>query len=252
MPAKFKSGAADWAHARKAESTYGTQLRRIARHIGHIIKGFDLNDPLDAMLLQEALKRYAFILSPWARAAARLMVSEVAARSERPWRKVSAEMGRAFKQTITDPTDIGQRYRALMDEQVGLITSIPLDAAQRVHHLVTQGVIEGKRFSDIIPEIERGGEVAISRATLIARTETGRVVTNLTRARAESIGSTSYVWRTMNDAAVRPSHRAMEGQPVPWEQPPTLDGLRGHAGTVPNCRCYAEPVIPMRFNAEAA
>lgn len=253
-----KDDRAEWMKARRAETQYGVQLRKIARHIGEIIRGFDLRDQADASVLQAALKRYAEILDPWARSAARAMVAEVAARSDKPWRKVSAELGRSFAETFQGP-DIGQRFRQLQEEQVVYITSIPLDAAQRVHDLVTQGVVEGKRFTDIVPEIRRGGDVSISKANLIARTETGRVVANLTQARAESTGSEGYIWRTVRDKAVRPSHKAMEGQFVRWDSPPTIDGLTGQAGALPNCRCFCEPVIPMpgekprpRFMAEAA
>jgi SPP1 gp7 family putative phage head morphogenesis protein len=254
MPSK----ASEWWHARRAESQYGVQLRKIARHIGEIIRGFDLNDQADAFVLRDALRRYAEMLTPWARSAARAMVAEVAARSNKQWRKIGSEMGRSFADVLNGP-DIGARYHQLQEEQVNLITSIPRDAAERVHELVQQGLIEGKRFTELVPEIRRGGEVSVSKASLIARTETGRVVSNLTQARAESVGSSGYVWRTVKDAQVRPSHRSMEGQFVRWDQPPTLDGLKGHAGAVPNCRCFAEPSIPMdlsparpRFMAEAA
>ncbi len=37
----------------------------------------------------------------------------------------------------------------------------------------------------------------------------------------------------------------MEGRFVPWDEPPTLDGMTAHAGEFVNCRCYPEPVIPM-------
>src|SRR6185437_1153848 len=100
-------------------------------------------------------------------------------------------------------------------------------------------------FTTIVPEIMRGGEVSKSKATLIARTETGRALTALTQARAETVGSTSYVWRTVKDSDVRLSHKQMEGKVVDWDSPPTLDGLTGHAGSLPNCRCFAEPIIPM-------
>lgn len=254
MPSK----ASEWWHARRAESQYGAQLRKIARHIGEIIRGFDLNDQADAFVLRDALRRYAEMLTPWARSAARAMVAEVAARSDKQWRTIGKEMGRSFADVLNGP-DIGARYRELQEEQVNLITSIPRDAAERVHALVQQGLIEGKRFTDLVPEIRRGGDVSVSKANLIARTETGRVVTNLAQARSESVGSEGYIWRDVGDAQVRPSHRAMEGKFVPWNQPPTLDGLTGHAGALPNCRCFCEPVIPMpgeparpRFMAGAA
>ena len=68
--------------------------------------------------------------------------------------------------------------------------------------------------------------------------------TALTKARAEDVGSDGYIWRSVRDGATRPSHRAMEGKFVKWGEPPTLDGMTGHAGEFPNCRCYPEPVIP--------
>ncbi|EFO4716945.1 phage head morphogenesis protein, partial [Escherichia coli] len=43
---------------------------------------------------------------------------------------------------------------------------------------------------------------------------------------------------------VRHSHREMEGKFVEWGKPPTLDGMTGHAGELPNCRCYKEIVFP--------
>jgi SPP1 gp7 family putative phage head morphogenesis protein len=238
MPSK----ASEWWHARRAESQYGVQLRKIARHIGEIIRGFDLNDQADANVLRDALRRYAEMLIPWARSAARAMVAEVAARSDKQWRTIGKDMGRSFADVLNGP-DIGARYRELQEEQVILITSIPRDAAEHVHALVQQGLIEGKRFTELVPEIRRGGDVSISKANLIARTETGRVVSNLTQARSESVGSEGYQWATMKDAAVRPSHRAMEGKFVRWDSPPTIDGLKGHAGSVPNCRCFAIPLL---------
>ncbi|EFI2486087.1 phage minor head protein, partial [Escherichia coli] len=62
--------------------------------------------------------------------------------------------------------------------------------------------------------------------------------------RALSIGSNGYIWRTAEDGDVRHSHREMEGKFVEWGKPPTLDGMTGHAGELPNCRCYKEIVFP--------
>ena len=58
------------------------------------------------------------------------------------------------------------------------------------------------------------------------------------------MGSLGYIWRTARDGDTRPSHRAMEGKFVKWDEPQLLDGMTGHAGEFPNCRCYPEPVIP--------
>lgn len=251
------SARADWAKARRAEIEYAAQLRKIARAVGHIIRGFHPEDTGYASEVMAALRRYADLIAPWARSAARRMIAEVAARSDKEWRKVSEEMGLAFRVQFSSPDEIGFRFRSLLDDQIGLIQSIPIEAAKRVHEQIAEGVVKGKRFSEVAKEIQASSGVSLSKATLIARTETGRVTTALTQARAESVGSVAYHWMTMNDAQVRPSHRAMRGKIVYWNDPPTLDGLTGHAGTVPNCRCYAAPIIepaslPRRFMATAA
>lgn len=241
MPSK--NDRIEWSKARKAETKYAASLRKIARHIGDIINGFGLEDEQGAQELAGALRRYADILTPWSRSVARLMLAEVKARTDKRWRDVSRQMGAGFRQILEGPNDVGIRYQQLMDEQVELIRSIPIDAAKRVHQVTAEGLINGLRFTEIAKKIQEGGEVSKSKATLIARTETGRAATTLTQARAESVGSQGYQWATMNDADVRSSHRAMNGVYVPWNQPPTLDGLKGHAGSLPNCRCFCIPLF---------
>ena len=96
----------------------------------------------------------------------------------------------------------------------------------------------------LVEEIRRSGDVTASRATMIARTATSSTAEALVEARARSVGSTGYLWRTARDGDVRPSHRAMEGKFVAWGSPPTLDGYTAHAGCFANCRCRPEPVLP--------
>ena len=134
--------------------------------------------------------------------------------------------------------------KALLAEQVALIQSIPLEAAQRVHRLTLAGLEASTRFQEIAAEIRRSGEVAQSRSILIARTEVSRTATTLTQARAQSVESPGYTWTTSHDGTVRPSHKAMDGKFVAWDKPPTLDGMTGHAGCYPNCRCFPLVVLP--------
>ncbi len=235
----------EWSEAKKAERGYMRELRKIARHIGEFLNIVETEG--DVAAAEATLQKYSQIIEPWAKARARVMVADIARRNDKVWRRISAEMGQTLRQELRSPEPIADRFHALMDEQVVLIKSLPIEAAQRVHNLVERGVIEGRRFTDIIPLIRQGGEVSKSRAELIARTETGRVISNLLQARAEQIDSTSYVWRTMRDAAVRPSHRALEGEVFRWDSPPVCDppNHRAHPGAIWNCRCYAEPIIPL-------
>ncbi|MBB4017370.1 SPP1 gp7 family putative phage head morphogenesis protein [Chelatococcus caeni] len=238
-----RSQRSAFTRARKLEARYAAQLRRIARHVGEIVEAFPPGDPEALPRLDAALQRYAETIRPWAEAVGQRMVSEIAARDERAWMQASREMAAELRREIrTAPT--GQAMREALAEQVKLITSLPTEAAERVHRLTLEGIENASRASEIAKEIMRSGEVTESRANLIARTEVGRVSTELTKARAKHIGSTGYIWRTAGDSDVRDSHRRMAGKFVAWDDPPTLDGLTGHAGALPNCRCYPEPVIP--------
>lgn len=243
--AKFESKrlARLFQRARLAEIQYSSQLKKLARHIGDIISGYPVGDPASVAPITEALNRYSGLIRPWATNVAQRMIADVGERDKKIWDLLGDRMGRSLRREI-ETTETGGVMRALLQENVTLITSLPLDAAQRVRHLTTEAIITGTRADTIAKEIMRSGQVSRSRAQLIARTEVGRTSSTLTQVRSEHIGSTAYIWRTSRDEQVRPSHKKMEGVVVDWDNPPTLDNLTGHAGCVPNCRCYPEPIIP--------
>ena len=168
---------------------------------------------------------------------------DVALRDEQTWLIYARDMSKGIKDQIRN-TDVGAAYQLLLNDQVRLIKSLPLNAAQRVHDLATRAVIEGGRSDEISGLIMAIGGVSKSRANTIARTEISRATSVFTQTRAQALGSDGYIWRTSEDSDVRHSHKEMNGKFVAWDKPPTLDKMTGHAGCLPNCRCYPEPVIP--------
>lgn len=233
-----------FASVRKAEAHYAAQLRSIANQCGVIIRGLTPEGGVpDPGVVENALRRYAEIIRPWAKSVGTRMLADVSRRDEAVWKSLSKDMSRALGEEIQRaPT--GEALRRLLDEQITLITSIPLKAAERAHKLALETRTSGARYGTIVEQIMRSGHVARSRATLIARTEVARTASGLTQARATYLGSEGYIWRTSEDSDVRRSHKKMAGKFVRWDRPPTTDGLVGHAGQLPNCRCYPEPVIP--------
>jgi SPP1 gp7 family putative phage head morphogenesis protein len=231
-------------NTRKVERYYARQLRRIARHVSDIVGAFPAGDPSVENVIRRALTDYSETITGWARMLAGQMVEQVSNQDEQAWRDRTREMAGWLRREIeTAPT--GQLMRALMDEQVTLIKSIPLEAAARVHEWTLRGQQDGTRAAEVAAEIRRTNEVTAARAMLIARTETARTASKLTEARSIHIGATQYIWRTSGDSDVRDSHREMNGQVCDWANPPTLsDGTTTHAGQIWNCRCYPEPIIP--------
>lgn len=235
-----------FARVRRAERQYAAKLRKVARHVGDIIRE---HDPFvsDGMAeIKAVLAKYAEVITPWAKAAAARMIADVGRRDEKAWEANSKAMGRALRgEVLNAPT--GQFLRERQAENVKLITSLPKEAAERVQKLTLEAMFDSSRASSIAKEIARSGEVTVARANTIARTEVSKTSSGLVEARARYIGSDGYIWRTAGDSDVRPSHRSMNGKFVRWDEPPALDNMTGHAGAFPNCRCYPEPVIPDEF-----
>jgi SPP1 gp7 family putative phage head morphogenesis protein len=213
--------------------------------VGAIVEGsYDgSNDSVTDIM--DRLERYADLIEPWSEAVSKRLISTLEIADDAMWRERSYQITAGLRELMAGSQ--GMVTRSIIDEQVKLFKSLPLQAADRVydiHNQAIEAVVSGKRSSALTQEIMRTGEVTEARARTIARTEVGRASTAITQARSTSIGSRGYIWRTAEDSDVRHSHAQMNGQYVDWSNPPTLDGMTGHAGQFPNCRCYAEPVVP--------
>ncbi|GFM37990.1 phage head morphogenesis protein [Desulfovibrio psychrotolerans] len=219
--------------SRAAERAYERQLRGVASQIKNA-----LADPKTAA---DKLRRYARALEPWARQSAANMMSGAVRKNEQAWRSTARRMGLDMR--IFMSTDVGHVVQQRIADNMALINSMVVEAADRVGALVQESMITGTRAEALADKIAQIGNVSVKRARVIAATEVSKASTALTQARAASVGSEGYIWRTARDGDTRDSHRAMEGKFVRWDSPPTLDRMTGHAGEFPNCRCYPEPVI---------
>lgn len=229
----------------RAERQLRTQLRKIAQAVGAIVEGsYDgSNDSVTDIM--DRLERYADLIEPWAEQVSQRLIDTLKISDDAMWRERSLAINAGLRELMDGST--GAVTRSMVAEQVKLFKSLPLNAADRVYEIqnkAIEAVVAGRRSSTLTQEIMRTGEVTEARARTIARTEVGRASTAITQARSTSIGSRGYIWRTADDSDVRHSHRQMEGRYVDWSNPPTLDGMTGHAGQFPNCRCYCEVVIP--------
>lgn len=227
----------------RIEQRYALQLRKVAQQVGSIISPFTPGDMSQVPTIEQLLKAYSDMLKGWATQTASNMLMDVALRDEQTWQVLAKDLSRGLREEIRNaPT--GRVMRQLLADQVDLIQSIPIEAAQRVHRLTLEGLEDSTRFTEIAKEIKRTTEVTESRAVLIARTETARTATTLTQARAQSIGADSYIWRTSGDSTVRSDHKKLNGKIFRWDDPPVADersGERANPGCIWNCRCFAEP-----------
>lgn len=244
---KRNQGRREQTRTARAERTYVRSLKDVGRQVGQIINGFEPGDIAAFPSLEQLLQRYAEALTPWAERTAGQMLHEVNARDRESWRALGNAISKQLHSDLLS-APIGGVMRALLDEQVGYITSIPLEAAQRVHELTLKGLESGTRAREYVEEIQRSGDVAESRAILIARDGVSRTAGVLTRTRSLHAGLSQYFWRTAGDQDVRPGHKAMSGKVCDFANPPAVDEggriMHFHPGEIWSCRCYAEPIIP--------
>jgi len=232
--------------ARKAEGAYQRQLTTVGREVGKLVRGYAPNGIVNNLEgLRAVLLRYSELLQPWAREITQRMHADVSRRDLTSWEELGREMGRSLRKEIkTAPT--GQAMREAMSLQVRLITSLPQEAAERVHKLTMEALMESGRAEEIQKEILKSGNVTVGRAKTIARTETSRTSSLLLESRAKFVGSTHYRWHTVGDSDVRPEHRKLNNKIFEWDDPPIAgsNGERANPGCIYNCRCWAEPIIP--------
>lgn len=241
------SGRKPFAASRSAENAFARALRKVARFSGHVVEahvdGVTIRDPAQ---LEATLRHYSKVLEPWARRQAAKMLEKVARANKTSFTKNSKLIGKLIRSQVAEGP-AGRVAVKLMAEQVALIQSIPIRAAERAQKLSIEAVYSGRRADEVAEELRRSGQVSESDAERIARTEVARANSALTEARATAVGSRQYVWRNSGDESVRHSHsryrgRKLDGLVFDWDSPPTLDdGTTGHPGTFPNCRCHPEP-----------
>lgn len=232
-----------------AEREFIRSLRKIARVSGHIVETHvDGTTIKNSPQMIKALEDYSRILTPWATRQSSRMLEQVMKSNRRAYQNKSKAIGLALKLNVAEE-NVGKTASALMLEQVELIKSIPLEAGKRAQQLALEGFYNGTRASDIAQELKATTSITESRAILIGRTETARANASINQVRALSVGSRQYRWHNSGDGNVRHSHLFYKGQRLQgmifsWDAPPTLsDGMTGHPGTFPNCRCFAEAIF---------
>jgi SPP1 gp7 family putative phage head morphogenesis protein len=239
-----------------AEREFYRQLKKVAQASGHLIEQHAEGATIrDQQLLQKELEAYARKLGPWATRQSAKLLEQVQRSNKRAYQQKSQAIGVALREGVAN-TEVGMTATSLLFEQVDLIKSIPLEAGLRAQKIAYEAALAGTRAApneDTIRELEEqmgfSTEAATTRAMLIARTETARANAYINESRARAVGSRFYRWHNSGDGAVRKSHRVYKGQRLQgrifeWDKPPTLDdGMTGHPGTFPNCRCFAEPIF---------
>ena len=217
----------------------------------------ELTDPSQLLaLLEEYWSSQA--VTDFLAFAARRMITGLSVENARSWREAAQKSTRGHLLYAALQAELagmrGTAMQALVDENARLISTFPQDIAGPVATFVKEETLKGRRADAIARDLKRQfPEVSKGRLALISRTEAGKASTALTQVRAEALNLDWYVWRTSEDARVRPSHRRMDGVLVAWKEPPSPEALNHEKRTYGNyaaacifqCRCLAEPFLDL-------
>lgn len=156
----------------------------------------------------------------------------------------AADLAEVLGISIRDePAGVASVLEAWRNENARLIKSIAEDLLDEVQEIVTASVERGTRVETLAKQIEERFRVSRSRAKLIARDQTAKANSQLTKLRHEAAGVERYRWSSSQDERVRPAHRRMNRTVHRWDDPPLVDGRRVHPGEDYQCRCVAIPIL---------
>lgn len=246
----------DWKRIKTVEKEYLNTLLKLVKIFKKIANssGNDQQKYIASMNnFQNSMQYEKFINS-----AVKRMVLPLDVGNQRTWREAAkkATKGKFLYRLLMDELKqgTGQIIQKQVMENVLLIKTLPNDVAQKVVNDIAENALKGARAESTEKIIkDKTDQHARASARLIARTETAKTMSALTKARCEQLGLRWYIWRTALDGTrVRLSHRIMEGVLVNWNNPPVPEELVGeksaghyHAGNIWNCRCFSEPVLEL-------
>lgn len=136
---------------------------------------------------------------------------------------------------------------AAVQENVGLIKSIPQEYLKNVEGDVMRAVQVGGAAGDLAKKLEKNYGVSMRRAKLISRDQTAKATSVMGRARYLELGIEKAIWRHSSAGKVpRKTHLRNDGKEYSvtegWFDPDVGEFIQ--PGALINCRCTSKPIIP--------
>lgn len=138
---------------------------------------------------------------------------------------------------------------ASINENVGVIRSIPAQHLSQVEGIVMRSVSTGRDLGQLSDDLQQQLGVAKRRAHLIARDQNNKATAVVTRVRYAELGVTEAIWmHSAGGREPRPTHvkagREQQRYDIRrgWFDPHEKKYI--FPGELINCRCVSRPVLP--------
>lgn len=138
--------------------------------------------------------------------------------------------------------------QAIINENVGLIKSIPQEYLNDVSGAVMRSITTGNGLYDLEPELKKYSGQTDRRVSLLALDQTRKAYNTINKQRMQGAGVKQFEWlHTGGSQEPRKSHQEISGNIYSFDDLP-LKGQEGFTnGQIPgqaiNCRCTMIPVI---------
>ncbi len=171
-------------------------------------------------------------------------MTTIATVAKRVAKKTADEMKRVAGITRESQGADEKVLAAFRKKNTDLIKSLEKQQVSELRSVLREATEKGWTVRTLRARIIERFEVAKSHADLIARDQTIKLNSDLTRMRHKAAGITEFVWSTSKDERVRESHAELDGERFSWDDLPEVDGEKVAPGEAICCRCVAIAIVP--------
>ncbi len=195
-------------------------------------------------ILADLAKRWVDRFEEMAPKIAEAYVKDAFKASDSAFRLALKEAGWAVEFKMTPA--IQDAFNASLQENVGLIRSIPEKYLQQVEGVVMRSYATGRDLETMTKELKQLYPAASHRAELIARDQSNKANAVVNRARQMELGITEAIWMHSHAGKnPRPDHVKANGIRYKIAEGCLISGKYIQPGEEINCRCTSRPVLPI-------
>jgi SPP1 gp7 family putative phage head morphogenesis protein len=195
-------------------------------------------------ILDDLAKRWIARFDEWAPKIAESYLQGMFKASDSAMRQALKDAGWTVEFKMTPA--IRDAFNASLEENVGLIRSIPEKYLQQVEGTVMRSYSAGRDLATMVKELKQLYPAASHRAELIARDQSNKANAVVNRARQMELGITEAIWMHSHAGKnPRPDHVAANGKRYKIAEGCLISGEHIQPGEEINCRCTSRAVLPI-------
>lgn len=166
-------------------------------------------------------------------------------RTDEELRKILKKAGISVEFRVS--REVQSALRAIVNENVSLIRSIPEQFLTQVEGSVMRSVLAGRDLRTLTDEIQHQHGVTRRRAELISIQQNNSATSAIQRLQYIELGIDRAIWRHSHAGITpRPTHLANDGKEYDvregWFDPAVGRYIR--TGELINCHCFSQPILP--------